>query len=106
MKVQRSRKDLVRALVVTKSHDAELFLAGESVRAVALGVSDAPNSRQPQNPAPAGEGVKELGLTYSSVEGSRREPRRHASIGTPEGCFGADDKVVLASTGRKAYAGW
>ena len=42
---------------------------------------------------------------FSSVEGSRREPRRHASMGTPEGCFGADDKVVLASTGREAYAG-
>jgi hypothetical protein len=26
-------------------------------------------------------------------------------MGTPEGCFGADDKVVLASTGREAYAG-
>ena len=42
---------------------------------------------------------------FSSVEGSRREPRRHASMGTPKGCFGADDKVVLASTGREAYAG-
>jgi len=26
-------------------------------------------------------------------------------MGTPKGCFGADDKVVLASTGREAYAG-
>jgi len=26
-------------------------------------------------------------------------------MGTPEGCFGADDKLVLASTGREAYAG-
>ena len=41
----------------------------------------------------------------TSVEGSRREPRRHARMGTPKGCFGADDKVVLANTGREAYAG-
>ena len=42
-----------------------------------------------------------------SVEGSRREPaRRHASMGTRQkGCFGSDDKVLLASTGREAYAG-
>ena len=26
-------------------------------------------------------------------------------MGTPKGCFGADDKVVLASTGREDYAG-
>ena len=47
---------------------------------------------------------------FSSVEGSRREPRRHASMGTPKRLlcsFGADYKVVLASTlaGREAYAG-
>ena len=37
-------------------------------------------------------------VQFSSVEGSRREPRRHPSMGTPKGCFGADDKVVLASS--------
>ena len=35
----------------------------------------------------------------------KQEPRRHVSMGTPEGRSGADDKVVLASTGREAYAG-
>ena len=41
-------------------------------------------------------------VQFSSVEGSRREPRRHPSMGTPKGCFGADDKVVLASTAEAA----
>ena len=44
-------------------------------------------------------------LRLQSVEGSRREPRRHLACVRQKGCFGADDKVVLASTGREAYAG-
>ena len=43
----------------------------------------------------------------SSVEGSRREPPAEGTLAwvRQKGCFGADDKVVLASTGREAYAG-
>ena len=41
------------------------------------------------------------------MEGSSREPRWHASMGTvrQKGCFSAVDKVGLACTGREAYAG-
>ena len=33
-------------------------------------------------------------------------PKTRASMGTPKGCFGADDKLVLASCrGCEAYTG-
>ena len=47
---------------------------------------------------------------FSLVEGSGGSPEgigRHGMIAwvRQKGCFGADDRVVLASAGREAYAG-
>ena len=105
-----------------RGSEHEPFLCCQSTR---YGTLEALLLYIPQSPSRA---------AFSYSTDTRRDPRRHASMGTksavqfsvalpvqwkvqggsPEGtlswvrqkgCFGADEKVVVANTGREAYAG-